>query len=246
MTRSLLLRSLALTFLALPLLTGASGKGCGGEDSSSVKQDRVVTQYSVHYDANTDVTFARATFRFGNNLGTVLELTDPASVTFNGKPLAFQPVPGWHELQLPGKVVGTFVYQNVDGASFTNEVTALPEVQHPATMAIDPTRAAPPLISAGQSFSYAWQGPPVVKDELVQVTVSNENRFDFSVVDQRGVGATDLVIPADKTRRFAGAGWLVVKRTLESAPKEHPGAGGFIWATTQPKDAKVTWTSSAP
>ena len=23
-------------------------------------------------------------------------------------------------------------------------------------------------------------------------------------------------------------------------------AGGFIWATTQPKDAKVTWTSTAP
>ncbi len=236
MTRSILLRFLALTFLVLPLLTGVSGKGCGGEDSSSVKQDRIVTQYSVHYDANTDVTYARVTFRFGNNLGTVLELTDPASVTFNGKPLAFQPVPGWHELQLPGKVVGTFVYKNVEGASFTNEVTALPEVKHPEAMAIP----------AGQAFSYSWQGPAVVKDELVQVTVSNENRLDFSIVDQRGVGATELVIPADKTRRFAGTGWLVVKRTVESPLEEHPGAGGFIWATTQPKDARVTWTSTAP
>lgn len=226
--------SLVLLLLAVPLLTGASGQGCGGEDSSSVKQERIVTQYGLHYDANTDVTYARVTFRFGNAVGTVLELTEPASVTFNGKALSYQPVPGWHELKLPGRVVGTFVYTNVEGKTFTNEVAALPEVKNVEAI----------TIPAGKAFTFAWQGPPVAKGELMQVAVSNENRLDFSIIDQRGVGATDLVIDAEKTRRFAAQGWLVLKRTLESDPKEQPGAGGFIWATTQPKDAKVTWTTA--
>jgi len=67
----------------------AAGQGCGGEESSVVKQDRIHTAYWLYVDANTDITYSRATFRLGHVLGTVLELTDLATVTFNDQPAAF-------------------------------------------------------------------------------------------------------------------------------------------------------------
>jgi len=89
-TRSKLM--LLVVLFSMPLLAGASSRGCGGEDSSVVRQDRVFTQYWLSYDANADVTYARATFRLGHALGTVLELTDPAKATFNERALSFQEV----------------------------------------------------------------------------------------------------------------------------------------------------------
>ncbi|MDX2013142.1 MAG: hypothetical protein SFW67_23305 [Myxococcaceae bacterium] len=234
-TSPLTRRSLFVLLLALPLLTGAAGRGCGGEDSSVVRQDRIFTQYWLYYDANTDVTYARATFRLGNALGTLLELNDPAKVTFNEKALSYVDVPGWHEAQFPGKVTGTFVYTNVDGQRFSVPVSAIPDVSVPAMLSIP----------AGQAFTFAWQGPAIAREERLEVIVTGENKLDFSVIDQRGVGATDVVIPADKTRRFNAMGWLGVRRTQESAPMQAPDAGGMVWSTMQPKDARVQWGSSA-
>jgi hypothetical protein len=225
------LASLVCCLLAVPLLTGASGQGCGGEDSSSVKQDRIFTQYWLYYDANTDVTYARATFRLGHALGTVLELTAPAQVVFNGKALSFSAFPGWHEAQFPGRVVGTFQYTNVDSQRFDVEIAALPDVAAQPALTLAP----------GKTVTFAWQGPAVQKDERIEVIVTGENKLDFSVIEQRGVGATDVVIPADKTQRFNAQGWLGLRRTLESKPQAAPAAGGTVWATTQPKDARVTW-----
>jgi hypothetical protein len=217
--------------LSLPLLTGAAGRGCGGEDSSVVRQDRVFTQYWLYYDANTDVTHARATFRLGNALGTLLELNEPAKVTFNDKALAYVDVPGWHEAQFPGKVTGSFVYTNVDGQKFTVPIAAIPDVAVPAMLSIP----------AGKSYTFAWQGPPVKKDEFIEVVVTGENKLDFSTVFQRGVGATDVVLNAETTRRFNAMGWLGVRRTQASDPMQAPDAGGSVWSTMQPKDARVQW-----
>lgn len=224
---------LLVVLLSMPLLAGASSRGCGGEDSSVVRQDRVFTQYWLYYDANADVTYARATFRLGHGLGTVLELTDPAKVTFNEKALSFQEVPGWHELQLPGRVTGTFRYTNVDGQRFLVEVSKLPETSLPMAMSIP----------AGQAYPFTWPGAPIERDERLEVIVTGENKLDFSIIEQRGIGAVDVVLPADKTRRFNAQGWLGLRRTLESLPKESPDAGGMVWATSQPKDARVTWTA---
>lgn len=196
-----------------------------------VRQDRIFTQYWLSYDANTDVTSARATFRLGNALGTLLELTEPAKVTFNDKALLYKDVPGWHEAQFPGKVTGTFRYTNVDGQSFSVPVGAIPEVAIPSVAAL----------SAGKAFSFAWQGPPIARDERLEVIVTGQNKLDFSVVEQRGVGATEVVIPADKTARFNAQGWLGVRRTQEAVPMQAPDAGGSVWATMQPKDVRVTW-----
>lgn len=228
-------RVLLVLLLSLPLLTGAAGQGCGGEDSSVVRQDRIFTQYWLFYDANTDVTYARATFRLGHALGTLLELTDPAKVTFNEKALSYKSVPGWHEAEFPGRMTGAFVYSNVDGQRFTVQVAALPEatVQEALT------------IPAGKAYAFTWKGPAIAKDERLEVIVTGENKLDFSIIEQRGVGATDVVIGADKTRRFNAQGWLGVRRTQESTPMEAPDAGGMVWVTSQPKDARVTWGGNA-
>ena len=75
--------------------------------------------------------------------------------------------------------------------------------------------------------------------------VTGENKLDFSIVEQRGIGAVDVVLPAATTRRFNAQGWLGLRRTLESTPRESPDAGGVVWATSQPKDGRVTWGAMA-
>ncbi len=56
---------------------GAEGGCAGAEDSDDVAQDRIVSQVWLYYNAKIDRTDVRATYRFGNELGTVLQLKAP-------------------------------------------------------------------------------------------------------------------------------------------------------------------------
>ena len=51
---------------------------CNREESNTVEQDRIFTEYELFYNANEDKTYARATFKFSNVFGTKLELSQPS------------------------------------------------------------------------------------------------------------------------------------------------------------------------
>jgi len=55
--------------------------GCLSEESINVEQDRIWTYYELLYDANQDITYAIAQFKFGNGLGTFLKLSELSQVT---------------------------------------------------------------------------------------------------------------------------------------------------------------------
>ena len=54
---------------------------CEKEPPSSINQDRIFTIYELYYNANADITYARATFKYGNSAGSLMQLND-GSVSF--------------------------------------------------------------------------------------------------------------------------------------------------------------------
>ncbi|HBH48606.1 MAG TPA: hypothetical protein DDX98_08195, partial [Bacteroidales bacterium] len=93
------MKPLFIPFLILALLFVS----CEREDSADVNQDRIYTIYSLVYEADQDITYARAWFQFGSAVGTLLELSEPSNVSFNDQRLSFQNAFAYYEKSLPGK-----------------------------------------------------------------------------------------------------------------------------------------------
>jgi hypothetical protein len=94
-----------LTAIATILLTMTFSAGCMREDSSDVNQDKIYAEYELFYNANEDITYARAVFRFSNALGIKLKLATGSEVRFNGDILTFKPALAYYEKSYAGKVM---------------------------------------------------------------------------------------------------------------------------------------------
>ena len=139
---------------------------CGdSEDSKDVNQDKIYTDYEVFYNANDDVTHAIARFRFGNPLGTILELKESsgASVTFEGDTLSYSKIWGGHHKEYAGNVTsGTFIYTNADGDVFTNSIPLGSSAEFPADFTeID--------VSSAQTLE--WVGLPLAANDQLGIFV---------------------------------------------------------------------------
>ncbi|MDX1908103.1 MAG: hypothetical protein SF053_13790 [Bacteroidia bacterium] len=141
----------SLRLMAALALVGMMAQGCA-EESSTVDQSRIYTIYEVFYDANEDKSYARATFRFGNALGTLLRLSANATVTFDGDLMTYQPA-GYYEKAYSGfKTGGTFVYEDLDGNTYTNSVAGIKPIAFPS-QALSLSKAA--------DTPLAWTGDPL-------------------------------------------------------------------------------------
>jgi hypothetical protein len=224
--------ALPLMFLAA-LSMGADDAGCQSEASSDVNQARIHTSYWVLYDAHSDRTFARAQFRFGSGIGTTLELTDGAAVTFNGEIMPFNAGLDWHETILPGRVdKGLFEYVDVEGNAYENEVPPIDDAE-----LID----VPDTLSSDGSIALAWDGTPLASGEMVEIILAHDaNRFDFARWEQRGVGTTSLVLGRDGLAQVQpGNAVLQLRRWHDHEPAEAPEAGGKVTTTYQTAELPV-------
>ncbi len=230
----MMLRRAFMLLALLPFVVAADNSGCQSEDSASVDQDRINTQYWLYYDANSNSTYARAQFRFGSEVGTTLILEEPASVTFAGKKLAFNELLDWQEVVLPGKVAtGTFEYVDAKGKTYRNAVAEMPELQ-PGTV--------PASLASGQPLEVIWSGAPLGQDDALETIVAHTaNPFLFVRVDQRNQGATNVVVPANDLARLPrGPAKLGLRLYRERALAEGSSAGGKITTTYQPIDRDLT------
>ncbi|HWN68838.1 MAG TPA: hypothetical protein VNM90_14470 [Haliangium sp.] len=216
--------ALPLMFLAA-LSLGADDAGCQSEASSDVNQDRIYTSYWVVYDAETDQTFARAQFRFGSGIGTTLELSDGAEVTFNGEVMPFNALLDWHEAIFAGRVEkGLFEYIDVAGNVYVNEVPVIDDAA---------LGDVPDTLSADSSFSLVWEGTPLGSDEMIEILLAHDaNRFDFARWEQRGVGTSSIVLSRDGLISVEpGNAVLQLRRWHDYKPAEAPEAGGKLTTT---------------
>ena len=150
------------SLLMLTLATLVLG-GCVSEPSDSVDQDRIYTIYEVFYDKNVNKTYAKATFKLGNALGTLLQLSGPSEVRFNNDVLSFQAAGSFYEKVYDGFLAGgTFTFKNTKGTSYTNSVADIKPIEFPAGEL---------NISKASTYDLAWTGDKLTGKENVGVLI---------------------------------------------------------------------------
>lgn len=192
---------------------------CQRESSADVNQDRIFTHYELFYNANEDITYARAWFRFGSITGTQLELAAPSEVTFNGDKLAFNGLLAFYEKTYAGLVsTGTFIWEDTEGKVFENKVTI---------NSID-FGTMPDSVARNAAFTIPWTGAALGQDEVVGVWINGENEGDAQAAVTIETGATSLIVPANKMAKVgAGPGKIYLERRYAPALPETTGAGGY-------------------
>lgn len=221
--------SLFLLSLFCILLTTS----CQRESSADVKQDRIFTHYELFYDANEDITYARAWFNFGSLTGTQLELAAPSQVTFEGDVLTFNKLLAFYEKKYAGfKPSGTFVWEDTDAKAFHNTLN----IQSIGFGAM------PDSIARTTALTIPWTGTPLGEDEVVGTWINGEKEGDAQAALTIDKGASALIVPLDKIEKVgAGPGKIYLERRLSPALLEVTGAGGYGAGVYRAKTKQVVF-----
>ncbi|MES2593190.1 MAG: hypothetical protein V4608_15010 [Bacteroidota bacterium] len=196
--------------------------GCDKEDSDSVNQDKIYTAYEFDYDKNTDITYARVWFRFGNILGTPLELKSPATITFNGNAMPFKSSLSYYELKIPGNLTatGNFVYTDLSSNIFTNTITMAKAISLPATINTIQRSTNNQLTCVGDSLGAS---------ETFKTKVMGPGNADAQYFTTTGVGAQSVTLLSSQlTLVSAGTGSIKLERQYSPALQQKTLAGGSI------------------
>ncbi|MFN0037342.1 MAG: hypothetical protein ACKVUS_19970 [Saprospiraceae bacterium] len=207
------------TLFILSLFSILLASSCQRESSADVNQDRIFTHYELFYNADEDITYARAWFRFGSITGTQLELASPSEVAFEGDKLSFNKVLAFYEKKYAGlKPSGTFRWEDTEAKVFENTV----DIQ-----AID-FGAMPDSIARTAALTIPWTGDALGADEAVGTWINGENEGDAQAAITIETGATALIVPLDKISKVgAGPGKIYLERRFSPALLEVTGAGGY-------------------
>jgi hypothetical protein len=219
--------SLFFSLLTITLLMTS----CAREKSADVNQDRIHTTYELFYNTDEDVTYARAWFRFGNANGTLLELTAPSQVTFEGETMTFNGVLAFYEKKYAGlKSSGTFKFEDTEGATYQNTIDVRPIA----------FGTLPDSIARNAAFSIPFTGGPVATNEVIGIWANGENEGDAQAAITFETGAGTVIVPADRMAKIgAGPGKIYMDRRFIPTITEAPGAGGIISGVYRAKTADV-------
>ncbi len=212
-----LIHLLLLTGIVTTLFTFSS---CKKESSDTVAQDKIWTSYTLYYDKNKDKTFARATFKFSNILGTNLELKSPAVVKFNGDVLTFQPLLAYYEKEYAGFISsGSFNYTDLDGHSFTNLISGIKPIAFPSIG----------TIHTANSYTLTWTGDPIGANEKVTLWLDGINQNNSELFYQNNINSQNIICAANQLQQLGngpGTGWM--ERIISPAVQSVTSAGGEI------------------
>lgn len=210
-------------FLLLALfVSSALFVACEGEESASVDQDKIYTAYELKYDKNTDKTYASAQFRFGNILGTLLQLSSPAEVRFNDDVLTFKPGLVYYEKEYAGQVTsGTFTYKDANGVEYKNTASNVPNIAFPANFT---------SVTRNQANTFTWTGTPLTAREEIFFFIGNTTTVNTQTFYTNKVGATNLVLSAEKLNNLAPgvAAEADLYRDRIDSLSQKTSAGGYL------------------
>lgn len=195
--------------------------GCNVEDSGDVNQDKIHTRYELFYNENDDKTVAVARFRFGSATGTLLELNDNASVTFNGNPLSYNAWYLGHTMEFAGWVdSGTFVYNDLDQLTFTNTVIPYDSIGFPDGF---------DTIVRTQANTLSWDGNALSANEHVGLFVGSWAWGDDALYIQSADNATNIVMGTNQLSNVpVGPSTLFMDRWTEVPVAEGTSEGGVV------------------
>ncbi len=195
---------------------------CEGEESAAVDQDRIYTKFELLYDKNTDKTQARAEFRFGGLLGTLLALSAPAVVTFNNDELLLKQGFGYYEKEYAGRITtGTFSYKDINGVTYSNTTPTI------ASIEFDPNFTS---VTRNQANTFTWTGSPIATNEALYLFITNKNNANVQTFSSNTLGATDMVLSAAKLNNLApGIGAVAdLYRDRIDSLSQKTAVGGYI------------------
>lgn len=197
------------------------------EPSENVNQDRIYTEYELHYDAQQDVSAARASFHFGGANGTMLELSGDSEVLANGEVMTrrTQPVTDavYYERNFSGIVPSVlFEFFDTDGASYINGI-ALRGIAAPSS--IGP-------MDNDASYEVRWAGEPLSSGEEVGAVLYRiVGGATLALFTQRDIGATSIILDRAQLQNVgAGEAILVLERRTVGELDEPTEVGGRITA----------------
>lgn len=200
---------------------------CDTENSVDVNQDRIETSYTFTYDAHTQERIGTATFKFGR---TFLELTPPAEVTVDDKPMTKRDILGHTDYS--AKWIGsgtsaTFVYRDLDERTFTNTISL--------TAALTPvdTLAA---VSRNMRHFFGWDGAPVQAGEVVWLHVNVGSEYFSASAD--AIGANSVFVEANELPQL-GVGTVYFERVVQPELQQATDAGGSIIASYQSSKVNI-------
>lgn len=222
--------SSALLFTSLLLVSS-----CARDVSVNVSQDSIYAEYRLVYEEAEDISYARATFRFGGATGTILELSDPAEVTADGTPLGWKPVLGWYESESAGiDSASTFIYTDLDNNSFENDLLMASSIGFPSDL---------DSISKSAAFTLEWEGAPLATNESVIITINGINEGDVKVFIQNAAAANEIVLDKDKLEGIGtGEATIFMERYTVQNLLQGTTEGGTVWSRyiTTPTKVQIT------
>lgn len=218
-----------ISLLAVLTLATVFFYGCERETADSVDQDKIYTEYELYYNQNEDKTYARATFKFSNALGTKLELVDNAEVAFNGDILAWQPALAYYEKSYAGLVeTGNFIYTDLNGTTFQNDVRIEP-IAYP--LAFD-------TIARDSALELVWGGSPLADGDDVTLVINGVLEGDAQTFYTNDLGATSIILAKNKLEQLGNGGSTIwMDRRAYPGLAEGTSAGGYIVGRYRPTNA---------
>jgi hypothetical protein len=204
---------------------------CARENSDDVNQDRIYCEYELSYNANEDKTYARAIFKFGNALGTLLELTSPSEVRFNGDLLTFKSALAYYEKDYAGFTQsGTFTWKDTDGNEFSNTISIVP-IDYPAALDTIPRSGA---------YELFWVGDSLSANQSVILTANGVLEGDAQIFTQTNLNSKSIILPANQLQILGkGQGTLWMDRMYSPGLQQQTSAGGKITGKYRPVNKQV-------
>jgi hypothetical protein len=213
--------SMKKVLFSLSLLFAVFFTACTGESAGDVNQDRIYTEYEQFYNSNSGTTTVIARFRFGNALGTILELDSTDNVKFNGDDLPYSIFWGAHVREYVGNIApGTFVYTNLDGNVFTNTVPTFETIDFPSNFT---------ELSRSSAYDFQWTGTALGQNQEVGVFVGSWAWGDDTWNFTSSVGATNMVFGVNSLSNLPlGTSTVYLDRTTRKTNIQGTSRGGVI------------------
>ena len=195
--------------------------GCEKEISKNVDQAKIWTYYELHYNEAENKTYATATFRFSNQNGTKLMLSDPSTATVDGAELEWQSENGYYRNEFSGlKATASFNWVDLDGNSYTNEIE-LRDVNFP-----NPVNN---LLFSDSITSFMWAGLPLDSNESVSLTIDGVGETDRRIFSIDTLGATTITFDSLALSQIdSGMVSLVLDKRYSPELLEQTERGGLI------------------
>lgn len=204
---------------------------CQSEVSDDVNQDRIYCEYELSYNANQDKTYAKAIFKFGNALGTLLQLSAPSEVRFNGDLLTFNNVLAYYEKSYAGFInTGTFSWKDTQGNEYNNIVN-ITTIDYPAGLDTIPRTSA---------FELFWVGDSLSANQSVVLQANGQLEGDYQIFTQTNLNSTSIIMNLNQLQQLGhGSGTLWMDRIFSSNLQQQTSAGGIIRGIYRPVNKQV-------